>query len=122
MTVNDASLNESGSKLSKVAATSLLMGVTRASSEAYDSIPLPAYSSQPSCGNSHFEPLPGAEPRRKLPIIVQRFVSCLSFCDIEAETRVKLSVCSTNLLNIRDKDVVYAVLLFQHVVDIKAIG
>ena len=37
MTVNDASLGESGSKLSKVAATSLLMGVTRASSEAYDS-------------------------------------------------------------------------------------
>ena len=36
MTVNDASLGESGSKLSKVAATSLLMGVTRASSEAYD--------------------------------------------------------------------------------------
>ena len=35
MTVNDASLGESGSKLSKVAATSLLMGVTRASSEAY---------------------------------------------------------------------------------------
>ena len=35
MTVNDASLNESGSKLSKVAATLLLMGVTRASSEAY---------------------------------------------------------------------------------------
>ena len=35
MTVNDASLNESGSKLSKVAATSLLMGVTRGSSEAY---------------------------------------------------------------------------------------
>ena len=36
MTVNDASLGESGSKLSKVAATSLLMGVTRASSEAYE--------------------------------------------------------------------------------------
>ena len=35
MTVNDASLGERGSKLSKVAATSLLMGVTRASSEAY---------------------------------------------------------------------------------------
>ena len=35
MTVNDASLGESGSKLSKVAATSLLMGVTRGSSEAY---------------------------------------------------------------------------------------
>ena len=35
MTVNDASLGESGSKLSKVATTSLLMGVTRASSEAY---------------------------------------------------------------------------------------
>ena len=35
MTVNDASLNESGSKLSKVAATSLLLGVTRGSSEAY---------------------------------------------------------------------------------------
>ena len=35
MTVNDASLGESGSKLSKVAANSLLMGVTRASSEAY---------------------------------------------------------------------------------------
>ena len=35
MTVNDASLGESGSKLSKVAVTSLLMGVTRASSEAY---------------------------------------------------------------------------------------
>ena len=38
MTVNDASLGESGSKLSKVAATSLLMGVTRASSEAYTTI------------------------------------------------------------------------------------
>ena len=38
MTVNDASLGESGSKLSKVAATSLLMGVTRASSEAYVTI------------------------------------------------------------------------------------
>ena len=37
MTVNDASLSESGSKLSKVAATSLLMGVTRGSSEAYTS-------------------------------------------------------------------------------------
>ena len=36
MTVNDASLGESGSKLSKVAATSLLMGVTRGSSEAYE--------------------------------------------------------------------------------------
>ena len=35
MTVNDASLGESGSKLSKVATTSLLMGVTRASSVAY---------------------------------------------------------------------------------------
>ena len=35
MTVSGASLDESGSKLSKVAATSLLMGVTRASSEAY---------------------------------------------------------------------------------------
>ena len=38
MTVNDASLGESGSKLSKVAATSLLMGVTRASSEAYSEL------------------------------------------------------------------------------------
>ena len=38
MTVNDASLGESGSKLSKFAATSLLMGVTRASSEAYEAI------------------------------------------------------------------------------------
>ena len=35
MTVNDASLGESGSKLSKVAATSLVMGVTRGSSDAY---------------------------------------------------------------------------------------
>ena len=35
VTVNDASLGESGSKLSKVAATSLLMGVTRGSSDAY---------------------------------------------------------------------------------------
>ena len=32
---SDASLDESGSKLSKVAATSLLMGVTRGSSDAY---------------------------------------------------------------------------------------
>ena len=36
VTVNDASLGESGSKLSKVAATSLLLHVTRGSSEAYD--------------------------------------------------------------------------------------
>ena len=43
MTVNDASLGESGSKLSKVAATSLLMGVTRASSEAY----VPAHKRDP---------------------------------------------------------------------------
>ena len=35
VTVNDASLGESGSKLSKVAATSLLLHVTRGSSEAY---------------------------------------------------------------------------------------
>ena len=36
VTVNDASLGESGSKLLKVAATSLLYGVTRSLSEAYD--------------------------------------------------------------------------------------
>ena len=35
VTVNDASLGESGSKLLKVAATSLLYGVTRGSSDAY---------------------------------------------------------------------------------------
>ena len=35
MTVSDASLDESGSNLSKIAATSLLLGVTRTSSEAY---------------------------------------------------------------------------------------
>ncbi len=35
VTVNDASLGESGGKLSKVAATSLLLHVTRGSSEAY---------------------------------------------------------------------------------------
>ena len=36
MTVSGASLDESGSNLSKIAATSLLLGVTRDSSEAYD--------------------------------------------------------------------------------------
>jgi len=35
VTVNDTSLDESGSKLLKVAATSLLLDVTRGSSEAY---------------------------------------------------------------------------------------
>ena len=35
VTVSDASLDESGSNLSKIAATSLLLGVTRTSSEAY---------------------------------------------------------------------------------------
>ena len=35
MTVSGASLDESGSKISKIAATSLLLGVTRTSSEAY---------------------------------------------------------------------------------------
>ena len=46
MTVNDASLGESGSKLSKVAATSLLMGVTRASSEAYGASTVPEEHSE----------------------------------------------------------------------------
>ena len=36
MTVSDASLDESGSNFAIVAATSLLLGVTRTSSEAYD--------------------------------------------------------------------------------------
>ena len=41
VTVSDALLDESGSKLSKVAATSLVMGVTRGSSDAYFFVVLP---------------------------------------------------------------------------------
>ena len=53
MTVNDASLGESGSKLSKVAATSLLMGVTRGSSEAYVfRAPGISPSGAPRCGTA----------------------------------------------------------------------
>ena len=57
-----------------------------------------------------------------MPIIILRFVSYLSVCDIEAGTLLNLSVCSADFLNICDKDVVYAVLLFQLIIDVEAIG